>query len=124
MFGIDTELKSACANLLSNAIAYTQPNGHITVSWVKKGKKAVFTVKDNGPGIRPEEINRLTERFYRVDRSRSRDTGGSGLGLAIVKHVLQHHNAELSIESEWGNGSEFSIVFNEDQCVNLADENN
>lgn len=124
LFGIDTELKSACANLLSNAIAYTQPNGHITVSWVKKGNKAVFTVKDNGPGIRPEEINRLTERFYRVDRSRSRDTGGSGLGLAIVKHVLQHHNAELSIESEWGNGSEFSIVFNEDQCVNLADENN
>jgi len=70
-----------------------------------------FSVKDNGSGIKPEHINRITERFYRIDKSRSRNTGGSGLGLAIVKHVLQHHNAELLISSQWGEGSEFSIVF-------------
>jgi len=120
--GIDTELKSACANLISNAIAYTQEQGHITVSWIKQGNKAKFVVKDDGPGIKPEDINRLTERFYRIDKSRSRDTGGSGLGLAIVKHVLHHHNAELLIKSEWGAGSEFSILFDEASVVDLSDK--
>lgn len=110
--GIDTEIKSACSNLLSNAIAYTPENGEIQVTWQNFGDKLRFSVKDNGPGIKPEHVNRLTERFYRVDKSRSRNTGGSGLGLAIVKHVLQHHNAELVINSFWGNGSEFSIIFN------------
>lgn len=119
--GIDTELKSACSNLLSNAIAYTQEQGTIKVSWVKQGNKAQFIVKDNGPGIKPEDINRLTERFYRIDKSRSRDTGGSGLGLAIVKHVLHHHNAELVINSKWGSGSEFSIIFDERSVVELSD---
>jgi len=111
VLGFETELKSACANLLSNAIAYTQPNGCIKVSWRLMGNKAIFSVKDNGDGIKPEHVNRLTERFYRIDRSRSRDTGGSGLGLAIVKHVLHHHQAELIINSHWGQGSEFSIYF-------------
>ena len=111
VFGCETELKSACANLLSNAIAYTPANGCIDVSWQLQGDKAVFSVKDNGDGIKPEDVNRLTERFYRIDRSRSRDTGGSGLGLAIVKHVLHHHQAELVINSHWGQGSEFSIYF-------------
>ena len=111
VLGFETELKSACANLLSNAIAYTPPNGHIEVSWRLMGNKAIFSVKDNGDGIKPEHVNRLTERFYRIDRSRSRDTGGSGLGLAIVKHVLHHHQAELVINSHWGQGSEFSIHF-------------
>jgi len=119
--GIDTELKSACANLLSNAIAYTQEQGTIKVSWLKQGDKAQFVVKDNGPGIKPEDINRLTERFYRIDKSRSRDTGGSGLGLAIVKHVLHHHNAELLINSEWGVGSEFTILFDESSVVDLSE---
>jgi len=109
--GIDTELKSACANLISNAIAYTPSHGTIYISWQRSGNKAKFTVKDNGPGIRPEDVNRITERFFRVDKSRSRDTGGSGLGLSIVKHVLHHHNAELTIESQWGEGSEFIIYF-------------
>ena len=77
------------------------------------GNKAIFSVKDNGDGIKPEHVNRLTERFYRIDRSRSRDTGGSGLGLAIVKHVLHHHQAELVINSHWGQGSEFSIYFDQ-----------
>ena len=113
VLGFETELKSACANLLSNAIAYTPPNGHIEVSWRLMGNKAIFSVKDNGDGIKPEHVNRLTERFYRIDRSRSRDTGGSGLGLAIVKHVLHHHQAELVINSHWGQGSEFSIYFDQ-----------
>ena len=111
VLGFETELKSACANLLSNAIAYTPEGGSIEVSWALMGNKAIFSVKDNGDGIKPEDVNRLTERFYRIDRSRSRDTGGSGLGLAIVKHVLHHHQAELVINSHWGEGSEFSIYF-------------
>ena len=111
VLGSETELKSACANLLSNAIAYTPEKGCIEVNWQLIGDKAIFSVKDNGDGIKPEHLNRLTERFYRIDRSRSRDTGGSGLGLAIVKHVLHHHKAELVINSYWGQGSEFSIFF-------------
>lgn len=109
--GNEHELKSACMNLLSNAIAYTPENGTINVCLASDGNKIRFSVKDNGPGIKPEHVNRLTERFFRVDKSRSRNTGGSGLGLAIVKHVLNHHNAELSIESEWNKGSEFIIYF-------------
>jgi two-component system phosphate regulon sensor histidine kinase PhoR len=109
--GNEHELKSACMNLLSNAIAYTPANGVIDVSLKSDGNKVRFSVKDNGPGIKPEHVNRLTERFFRVDKSRSRNTGGSGLGLAIVKHVLNHHNAELAIESEWNKGSEFIIYF-------------
>ncbi|GLX79335.1 PAS domain-containing sensor histidine kinase [Thalassotalea insulae] len=114
--GLDNELKSACSNLISNAIAYTPAEGHIHVSWKKSGNKACFSVKDDGPGIRPEHVNRLTERFFRVDKSRSRDTGGSGLGLAIVKHVLNHHHAELAINSKWGEGSEFIIYF-DPKCI-------
>jgi len=122
VIGIDTELKSACANLLSNAIAYTQAQGTIKVIWRKEGDKAKFIVKDNGPGIKPQDIKRLTERFYRVDKSRSRDTGGSGLGLAIVKHVLHHHNSELIINSKWGSGSEFAILFEEASLVELSED--
>ena len=113
VFGIETELKSACANLISNAIAYTPSKGVIEVNWYQNGDKVVFSVKDNGDGIKSEQLNRLTERFYRIDKSRSRDTGGSGLGLAIVKHVLLHHKAELVITSKWGEGSEFGIYFDE-----------
>ena len=120
LIGIDTELKSACANLLSNAIAYTQAQGTIKVIWQKEGNKAKFIVKDNGPGIKSIDINRLTERFYRIDKSRSRDTGGSGLGLAIVKHVVHHHNAQLIINSQWGRGSEFAILFEEASLVDLS----
>ena len=109
--GNEHELKSACMNLISNAIAYTPEKGVIDVVLRNDGNKIRFSVKDNGPGIKPEDVNRLTERFFRVDKSRSRNTGGSGLGLAIVKHVLNHHSAELSIESEWQKGSEFTINF-------------
>lgn len=112
ILGFDTELKSAFSNLLSNAIAYTSEHGNIHVSWSMQGNSMKYTVSDDGPGIGKEHISRLTERFYRVDKSRSRDTGGSGLGLAIVKHVLNHHDAELKICSVVGKGSEFNIYFN------------
>ncbi len=81
------------------------------IRWEVADGQPAFRVKDNGEGIEPEHIPRLTERFYRVDRSRSRATGGTGLGLAIVKHVVQRHQARLEIESEPGSGSTFSVVF-------------
>ncbi|MBL4909745.1 MAG: phosphate regulon sensor histidine kinase PhoR [Alteromonadaceae bacterium] len=111
ILGIESEIKSACANLIANAINYTPAGGEIFISWRLIDGIAVFSVKDNGVGVKVEHVNRLTERFYRVDASRSRDTGGSGLGLAIVKHVLQRHQAKLTIESTYGKGSIFSIVF-------------
>lgn len=110
--GASTELFSAMFNLIGNAVRYTPPEKAIFVSWrALEDGSALFSVKDDGPGIAPEHISRLTERFYRVDRSRSRDTGGTGLGLAIVKHVAQRHGAELSISSIPGKGSTFSIAF-------------
>ena len=105
------ELHSAFGNLVSNAVRYTPAGGEIRLSWRRRGAQAVFSVADNGPGIEPRHIPRLTERFYRVDHSRSRETGGTGLGLAIVKHVLTRHQAALEIESEPGKGSCFSAVF-------------
>lgn len=110
--GASAELHSAISNLLSNAMRYTPAGGKIDVNWQVLGDgTARFAVKDSGPGIDAKHVSRLTERFYRVDRSRSRDTGGTGLGLAIVKHVLQRHGAKLTIESEVGKGSEFSVTF-------------
>ena len=105
------ELHSAYSNLVSNAIRYTPEGGDIFVSWQAHNQEAVFSVRDTGIGIEPEHINRLTERFYRVDRSRSRETGGTGLGLSIVKHILSRHQARLEIHSEFGKGSTFSAVF-------------
>jgi two-component system phosphate regulon sensor histidine kinase PhoR len=110
--GVPTELQSALSNLISNAVRYTPAGGAITVEWRRLDDGgAVFSVQDTGPGIAPEHIPRLTERFYRVDRSRSRETGGTGLGLAIVKHVLQRHGATLDIASTLGKGSVFSVTF-------------
>lgn len=119
--GIETEIKSACLNLISNAIAYTPPQGKIKISWTYHDHEAVFSVEDTGVGIKPENIKRLTERFFRIDKSRSRQTGGSGLGLAIVKHVLNHHNAKLNITSEWTKGSKFSITFNAKSLQKISD---
>ncbi|WJG08769.1 phosphate regulon sensor histidine kinase PhoR [Aliiglaciecola sp. LCG003] len=111
VYGIETELRSAFSNLIFNAIHYTPPGGLIKVCWEFKDGQARFSVIDNGDGIAEKHINRLTERFYRVDKARSRKTGGSGLGLSIVKHVLTHHNSKLEIRSEAGQGSEFSFTF-------------
>ena len=108
--GSPAELQSALSNLISNAVRYTPGGGRIVVRWERATDGgAVFSVQDTGPGIAPEHIPRLTERFYRVDRSRSRETGGTGLGLAIVKHVLQRHGASLDIRSTLGKGSTFSV---------------
>lgn len=110
--GAPAELQSALSNLISNAVRYTPAGGTIVVDWVRQADgSALFSVRDTGPGIAPEHIPRLTERFYRVDRSRSRETGGTGLGLAIVKHVLQRHGATLNIISTLGKGSVFSVTF-------------
>jgi two-component system phosphate regulon sensor histidine kinase PhoR len=93
-------------------VRYTPAGGRVEVRWRKLADgRAEFSVQDSGPGIAAEHIPRLTERFYRIDRSRSRETGGTGLGLAIVKHVSQRHGAELQIESQPGQGSRFAIVF-------------
>ncbi|MCL2657650.1 MAG: phosphate regulon sensor histidine kinase PhoR [Betaproteobacteria bacterium] len=110
--GSRKELHSAFLNLITNAVRYTAEGGHIRVMWnVAPGGGARFTVEDNGIGIAAEHLPRLTERFYRVDRGRSRDSGGTGLGLAIVKHTLSHHQATLEIESQLGRGSCFSTLF-------------
>ncbi|HEY4072095.1 MAG TPA: phosphate regulon sensor histidine kinase PhoR [Herbaspirillum sp.] len=105
------ELRSAFSNLVSNAVRYTPDGGAIALSWRQNANGLVFGVQDNGIGIAAEDIARLTERFYRVDKGRSRETQGTGLGLAIVKHVLLRHSATLVIESKQEQGSKFMAVF-------------
>jgi two-component system phosphate regulon sensor histidine kinase PhoR len=111
LLGNRDELRSAFGNLLSNAIRYTPKGGAILLRWFERGGQPVFSVQDSGIGIAAQHIPRLTERFYRVDRSRSRETGGTGLGLAIVKHIAMRHQAKLEVLSEEGKGSTFSLVF-------------
>ncbi|MCF1427155.1 MAG: phosphate regulon sensor histidine kinase PhoR [Shewanella sp.] len=108
--GCELQLRSACSNLIANAIRYTEPGGSISVRWEMVAGGARFSVTDSGIGIAPQHISRLTERFYRVDSARSRQSGGSGLGLAIVKHALGHHHSELQVISEPNRGSTFSFV--------------
>ncbi|TNJ25938.1 two-component system sensor histidine kinase PhoR [Aeromonas sobria] len=108
--GDQEQMRSAVSNLVYNAIHYTPAGRKITVEWRKQGAMALFAVSDEGEGIAPEHLARLTERFYRVDKARSRHTGGSGLGLAIVKHALSHHDCQLDIESRVGLGSRFSFL--------------
>jgi two-component system, OmpR family, phosphate regulon sensor histidine kinase PhoR len=108
--GAAGELQSAFSNLVSNAVRYTPSGGTVEVQLREESGRAEWAVRDSGPGIAPEHLPRITERFYRVDRSRSRETGGTGLGLAIVKHVVQRHGGELKIESSPGAGSTFSIL--------------
>ena len=110
--GAEHELMSAMANLASNAVRYTPEGGRIQMGWrLLPDGSGEFAVRDTGPGIEREHIPRLTERFYRVDGSRSRETGGTGLGLSIVKHVVQRHGGELDIQSEPGTGPHFRLVF-------------
>jgi two-component system phosphate regulon sensor histidine kinase PhoR len=111
LLGSEKELRSAFANLASNAVRYTPAGGRIRLSWRCVNGGWEYAVADNGIGIEAQHIPRLTERFYRVDRGRSRETGGTGLGLAIVKHILSRHQAELRIDSEPGKGSRFSVRF-------------
>ena len=111
LLGAEHEIYSAFSNLVFNAMKYTPADGSVTLTWARENGDASFTVTDTGIGIPAAHIPRLTERFYRVDESRQRDSGGTGLGLAIVKHVLQHHGAILVIDSEPGRGSRFSCRF-------------
>ncbi len=109
--GSQLELHSAMANLVNNAIRYTPTGGKVVVEWrLLDDGSGEFSVSDTGPGIAPEHLPRLTERFYRIDRSRARETGGTGLGLAIVKHVAQRHAGQLFITSDPGHGSRFVIT--------------
>lgn len=111
--GSGEELKSLFSNLIINAVKYTPAKGRITVKWYHDDGQAIFSVSDTGIGIAKEHISRITERFYRIDKARSRESGGTGLGLAIVKHVLMRHQGELIIESQPGEGSTFICKFSQ-----------
>lgn len=117
VLGDQDQLYSAMSNLVYNAINHTPEGATIDITWKRTPTGALFIVSDNGPGIEREHISHLTERFYRVDPSRSSKTGGSGLGLAIVKHALNHHGSQLMITSQLGKGSKFSFVLPEELAV-------
>lgn len=117
LLGLSSEIESVAVNLLSNALCYTPADGQVTLTWQASPSGAELIVTDTGEGIEAAFIPRLTERFYRVDRGRSRDEGGIGLGLAIVKHVLTRHDAVLEITSEPGGGSRFCCRFPADRVV-------
>ncbi len=111
--GSESELRSLFSNIIINAVKYTPEKGDIQIDWFSHSNQAIFKVTDSGYGIEEEHIPRITERFYRIDKARSRENGGTGLGLAIVKHVLLRHQAELSIKSQVGLGSTFICTFPE-----------
>lgn len=117
LLGLESEIRSAFSNLIFNAVKYTEDQGEIVIRWKQDAHGGYLSVKDNGIGIDPIHISRLTERFYRVDASRNLDTGGTGLGLAIVKHVLIRHQGYLDIFSEPEQGSEFICHFPEHRLV-------
>jgi len=122
VLGAETELSSAISNLMTNAVRYTPPGGRIAVSWRREDDGgARYSVADSGIGIAVHHIPRLTERFYRVDRGRSRASGGTGLGLAITKHVAMRHDAELEVASEPGKGSTFALRFPPERVAPPAD---
>lgn len=116
------EIISAFSNLITNALRYTPAGGRIVIRWSCSLDSAVFSVEDTGPGISSEHLPRLSERFYRIDRSRSRETGGTGLGLAIVKHVIQRHGGSLHVESKVNQGSKFSLIFPASRIRSVAIE--
>ena len=118
IYGSKKEIESAITNLITNAIGYTNKNGSISISWGLINGLPIFEVKDNGNGIEKKHINKITERFYRVDADRSRETGGTGLGLSIVKNIINQHNGELKITSNIGKGSSFKLIFNNDSIFN------
>jgi two-component system phosphate regulon sensor histidine kinase PhoR len=111
LIGSEAELRSVFSNLIGNALKYTPSSGHIKIRWKEETDKLVAEVEDNGPGIAPEHLERLTERFYRVEPEEGPHPSGAGLGLAIVKHALSRHDGELKIHSTLGKGSCFSCCF-------------
>ncbi len=118
LMGSQKELFSALSNLVSNAIRYTPLGGLVHLTFLQTVDQLTISVKDTGPGIASEHLPRLTERFYRIDQSRSRETGGTGLGLAITKHVMQRHGGELQVQSEQGKGSTFNLIFPASRIAN------
>ena len=110
VLGDKERLKQVITNLIDNAIKYNRPNGHITIRWESTDGTVQISVRDTGVGIPPEHIARIFERFYRVDKERSREAGGTGLGLAIVKHIVEAHGSTVDVRSEVGKGSTFSFV--------------
>ncbi len=104
-------LEQVMTNLVDNAIKYCPPNSEIKIEWSQVGEEVILKVIDNGPGIPEKYLDRLFERFYRVDKGRSRETGGTGLGLAIVKHIMQRHGGTAFVESEIGSGTTFVCKF-------------
>jgi len=123
IFGVQNELYSSFSNLVFNAVRYTPKGGDITMRWYQDQDGAHFEVQDTGIGIPPQHIPRLTERFFRVDVGRSRDVGGTGLGLAIVKHILERHNASLSITSQVNRGSTFRCNFPPENIIRQQQKN-
>ncbi len=120
LLGVESEIVSVCSNLIQNAIKHTPSETEIRVSWKQQDNgNACLSIDDNGPGIPDEHIGNLTQRFYRVDKGRSRDQGGTGLGLAIVQHIIQRHGGELEISSIINKGSTFSAVFPADKVVDI-----
>ena len=117
LLGVHSEIESVLSNLVSNAVRHTSPDGRIEIIWESGDEGADLTVRDSGEGIAADQIPRLTERFFRVDRGRAREDGGIGLGLAIVKHVLERHSGELLVSSEQGVGSEFRCHFPDQRVV-------
>ena len=117
IYGSKKEIASAFLNLITNAIRYTEKNGSISISWGLINGLPIFEVKDTGSGIEQKHINRITERFYRVDKDRSRDSGGTGLGLSIVKNIIKQHDGELKITSDLGIGSSFKLIFNKESIA-------
>ena len=116
--GSQLEIVSVCSNLIHNAVRYTPENTNITIIWKKtETGEGLLSVSDNGPGIAPEHLNHLTERFYRVDKGRSQETGGTGLGLAIVQHIIQRHGGMLEIQSILGKGSQFFVYFPKERLL-------
>jgi len=117
LIGSEKELESAFINLISNAIRYTKERGQINIKWSLVLGRPTFEIKDNGIGIPKNHIKRITERFFRVDAARSRDTGGTGLGLSIVKNIIEQHDGLLKISSEIGKGSKFIITLPKERLV-------
>jgi two-component system phosphate regulon sensor histidine kinase PhoR len=117
LLGAEREIASAFSNLAGNAVRYTPPGGTVRLVWCASPKGAAFSVEDTGIGIEEQHMPRLTERFYQVDRDRSRQSGGTGLGLAIVKQALLRHQATLEIESQPGRGSRFTARFSAHRVI-------
>jgi two-component system phosphate regulon sensor histidine kinase PhoR len=109
VFADSEKIKQVMVNLIDNAVKYTSENGEVKISVASKDKEVIISIEDNGIGIPKEDIPRIFERFYRVEKARSRDKGGSGLGLSIVKHILELHNSQIKIESEVDKGTKFEF---------------